>query len=182
MVARPLPRQPAGEEGNKRRASAPLPPSSIGICRRASPLARRASPTRTSQWLFGDRGVRAGARESPSGLQGGCLRLPDPPARSRAWWPPRPSGLPRGGVWACPRLPAGRILGGSRRKEGRMKKRRSKGRKDLEVSRGRASSTIQLGLIAGTFLVAPKGQSTSHYLINWSERCGNSTSLHIRLA
>ena len=65
---------PGPPDGHKRRASASLLPSSI--CHRESPLARRPSPTRTSQRLFGDRGVRAGARESPGRPPG---RLPPPP-------------------------------------------------------------------------------------------------------
>ena len=74
IVTRLSPRQLAEEDGHKRRASASLLPSSI--CHRESPLARRPSPTRTSQRLFGDRGVRAGARESPGRPPG---RLPPPP-------------------------------------------------------------------------------------------------------
>ena len=79
-VARPSPRQPAREDGLNRRASAPLLPSSI--CHRASPLARRASPTPTSQWLLGDRGVRAGARESPGRPPGWLPPPPEPPSLS----------------------------------------------------------------------------------------------------
>ena len=99
-----------------------------------------------------------GRGRARAGLQGGCLRLQDPPVQSRAWWPPHLSGPPQGGVWACPRLPAGRILGGGRRKEGKLRKRRNKGRK--EGLGGWTSSTLQLELKAGTSLVAPKGQST----------------------
>ena len=38
----------------------------------------RASPTHTSQWLFGDWGVRAGARESPGRPPGRQLAAPGP--------------------------------------------------------------------------------------------------------
>ena len=89
----------------------------------------RASPTHTPQWLFGDRGVRAGARESPGRPPG--LSLWDPPARSRAW-PPRAPGPPQGSVWACPRLPAGRILG--RKEEGGRGGTKEGGRQASSVS------------------------------------------------
>ena len=58
----------------------------------------RASPTHTSQWLFGDWGVRAGARESPGRPPGRQLAAPGP------LLPPRRClGLP-----AAPRRPHSR--------------------------------------------------------------------------
>ena len=69
-----------------------------------------AFPTHTSQWLFGDWGVRAGARESPG--------------RPLGWQPPGPGAVP--GVVAAPPLPRRRrsrpaapCLRHPRRKEGR---------------------------------------------------------------
>ena len=74
--------RPSQEDRLKRRASAP--PCSSSICHRAPPLARRASPTRTSQWLFRDWGVRAGARESPGRPPGRPPPPPGPPSQSAA--------------------------------------------------------------------------------------------------
>ena len=86
--------------------------------------------------------MRAGAQESPGRPRG----VPVVAAR-----PLRP---PRGGVWACPRLPAGRILGGSRRKEerGRVGTREGKrlseqqvAAKEVEQAAGRSEIKNFLG-------------------------------------
>ena len=107
-VARPPP-----PDGHKKWASAPLLWPSIGPVAAHGESSRfRASPAHASQWLFGDWGVRAGARESlgrpPGRLPPGAVAVPLPLG------PPRGSAWAQGGVWACPRLPAGRILGGSK--------------------------------------------------------------------
>ena len=98
-TVRPSPRKPAGKA-------------------RASTTARWAleehQPSRSSRSILSLPRFTppSGSLEIGACLQGGC---------PRAWWPPScPSAPPRGsvwargGVWACPRLPAGRILGASK--------------------------------------------------------------------
>ena len=103
--------RPPQEDRLKRRASAP--PHSPSICHRAPPLARRASPTRTSQWLFGDWGVRAGARESPGRPPGRPPPPPGPPSLSAvpgvvAASPLGPPPRRRLGLSVAPRRPHSR--------------------------------------------------------------------------
>ena len=94
----------------------------------ASPFVR-AFPTHTSQWLFGDWGVRAGARESPG--------------RPLGRQPPGPSAVP--GVVAAPPLPGRHLsrpaaprLRHSRKGDGRGMRKRRMGRGELERVEERA--------------------------------------------
>ena len=92
-----------------------------------------AFPTHASQWLFGDWGVRAGARESPG--------------RPLGWQPPGPGAVP--GVVATPPLPRRRQsqpaaprLRHSRRKERKAREEEEEekddkeGRKERRMDRG----------------------------------------------
>ena len=99
-------------DGHKRRASAPLWPSISPVAaHRASPRFR-ASP---SQWLFGDWGMRVGARESPG--RPPCPSHPPPPRQRLG--PRRRLGLP-----AAP------LLGGSKDERGRGGTEDSEGRRE----------------------------------------------------
>ena len=92
---------------------------------KASPFVSRF-PTHTSQWLFGDWGVRAGARESPG--------------RPLGWQSPGPSAVP--GIVAAPPLPRRRLsrpaaprLRHSRKRERQGLRKRRMERSELEERR-----------------------------------------------
>ena len=81
----------------------PHPPGHPGLqcCLPLSPRVALVSRHPSIQWVACWVGWACGPGRgrARAGLQGGS-------------WPPRARSSPRGGAWACPRLPAGRILAG----------------------------------------------------------------------
>ena len=86
-------------------------------------------PAHTSQWLFGDWGVRAGARESP--------------VRPLGWQPPGPGAVP--GVVATPPLPRRRRSrpAAPRLRHSRRKEDKGWGRGGWSTRRGRKEGSME---------------------------------------